>query len=224
MTVEVKNADSNAQVEQKVSDKEMNFRAQEAKYERLLANERTERERLAKEIDEIKKAKTSRQEDDEDSEPYVDHKKLDRRLKNLEKDIEEKIDKRAEERAYKLLEKKSEQDWIDNNPDFYETVQAHAQRFFEKAPRLAESILKMPDNFERKKLVYHNIKSLGIDKPEVKPSTIQDKVDANKRSPFYQPSGMGAAPYAPVGDFSDAGKKRAWEEVQKLKANLRLGA
>lgn len=210
--------------EPKPTDKELNFRQLEAKYERIVSQERAEKERMARELDEIKRSKvTHSEEDEDDAEPYVDKKKLKKTLKNFEKDIDEKIDKRSEEKAHRLLEEREQAMWLEANPDFYDVVQSQAQRFFEKAPKLAEAILRMPDNFDRKKLVYHNIKSLGLDRPDVKQPSIQDKVDANKRSPYYQPSGMGTAPYAQSGDFSDAGKKNAWEQMQKLKANLRLG-
>lgn len=221
MTVEVKTNADTAQMEQKVSDKEFNFRALEAKYQKQLDNERTERERLAKEIDDLRRAKQPAEEEETDA--YVDTKRLDRRFKNFEKDLDEKIDRKAEEKAYRLLEKREQEMWLEQNPDFYDVVQNHVQKFYEKAPRVAESILKMPDTFERKKLVYHNIKTMGLDKPEQKPPSIQEKVDANRRSPYYQPAGVGTAPYAPVGDFSPAGQKNAWEHVQKLKAGLRLG-
>lgn len=222
MTVDVTSANIAAQTEQKTSDKELNFRALETKYQRQLDNERAERERLAREIEDLKRSRV--QPEEEETDVYVDNKRLDKRFKNFEKDLDEKIDKKAEEKAYRILEKREQENWLEQNPDFYDVVQNHVQRFYEKAPRLAETILKMPDNFERKKLVYHNIKNMGLDQPEPKQSSIQDKVDANRRSPYYTPSGISASPYAPVGDFSDAGKKNAWEQVQKLKANLRLGA
>jgi hypothetical protein len=80
----------------------------------------------------------------------------------------------------------------------------------------------MPEGFERQKLVYKNIKALGLHKPEEKAPSIQDKVDANRRSPYYQPSGVGSAPYAPVGDFSANGQKAAYEKMQELKSKLRI--
>ena len=80
----------------------------------------------------------------------------------------------------------------------------------------------MPEGFERQKLVYKNIKALGVHKPEQKQPSIQDKVDANKRSPFYQPNGVGSAPYSSVGDFSAGGQKNAYEKMQQLKSKLRI--
>ena len=222
MTAEIKNSDANLP-ENKANDKEFNFRALESKYERTIAQERAEKEQILRELDELKKSKVSRQEEEDDSEPYVDNKRLEKKFKSFERDLDEKIDRKAEEKAQTILEKKEQENWIRDHSDFFDVVQSHAQRFFEKVPHLADAILKMPDTFERKKLVYHNIKSLGLDRPEQKTPSIQDKIDANRRSPYYQPTGMANAPYAPAGDFSEPGKKRAYEELQKLKANLRLG-
>jgi hypothetical protein len=80
----------------------------------------------------------------------------------------------------------------------------------------------MPEGFERKKLVYQNIKELGINKPEQKQPSIQDKIDANRKSPYYQPSGVGTAPYAQVGDFSEAGQKNAFAKMRELQKQMRL--
>lgn len=222
MTVESNATDVNLQ-DQKVNTKEYNFRAQEAKYERIIAQERAEREKILQELDDIKKSRIQSENEDEDSEPYVDQKRLEKKLKIFEKSIDEKIDRKAEEKARRLLESKEQEMWLEANPDFVETLQTCAEKFFEKAPKLADAILKMPDNFERKKLVYHNIKSLGLDRPEVKQPSIQEKIDANRRSPYYQPTGMAAAPYGFNADFSEAGQKNAYEQIQKLKQNLRLG-
>ena len=222
MSVEIASAAPAIQ-EQKANDKEYNFRAQEAKYERLLAQERLEKEKYAKELEEARKSRSVQQEEDEDSDPYVDNKRLEKKFSNFEKKLDEKIDKRAEEKAQKLLLQKDREAWLERHPDMSQVLQSHAEKFFEKTPHLAEALLKTPDEFERKKLVYLNIKALGLDKPEQKQSSIQDKVNANMKSPYYQPPTMGNPPYATVGDFSDAGKKNAWEHVQKLKAGLRLG-
>jgi hypothetical protein len=217
------NVSEASSAEKKQNDKEFNFRQLESKYERIIEQERLEREKLAQEIEHLKQQKANVQEDDDDVDPYVDHRNLEKKLKRFEKELDEKFDKRTEEKATKLLEKREQENWLNGTPDFVQTLQNHAERFFEKAPKLAEAILKMPDTFERKKLVYHNIKSLGLDQPETAQPSIQEKIDSNRRSPYYQPSGVATAPYAQAGDFSETGKKRAWEEVQKLKQGLRLG-
>ena len=99
----------------------------------------------------------------------------------------------------------------------------HAQKLVDKDPELAETILEMPDTFERQKLVYKSIKSLGLHKPEESKESIQSKIDANRRTPYYQPSGVASAPYASQGDFSPAGQKNAYDKLKELKNRLRLG-
>ncbi len=202
-------------------DKEINFAKQRQQYERMLAEERSAREELERKL---KNAQPSRQEDDEDDdEPYVDHKKLNRRLASFEKDMEQKIEQKAEMKARSLLDEEKKNSFLRQNNDFNNVMAPeNVQKFAEKHPELAENILKMPEGFERQKLVYANIKALGIDRPETKPSSIQEKIDANRRSPYYQPSGVGSAPYASQGDFSDSGKKNAYEKMLQLKKNLRI--
>ena len=111
--------------------------------------------------------------------------------------------------------------WLENNPDFYDVLQ-HAEKLAQKDPDLAESILEMPEGFERQKLVYKNIKALGLHRPEEKAPSIQDKIDSNRKSPYYQPSGIGTAPYSNAGDYSPAGQKQAYEKMKQLRNQLRI--
>jgi hypothetical protein len=211
--------------EAKQNDKEYNFRALEAKYQRQLEQERFEKEKYAKELEDMRQAKASKVVDideEDDGEPYVDKKKLYKTLSNFEKKVEEKIDKKAEEKARTLFDKQKQENWVRQNPDFYDVLQNHAEKIMEKHPHLAETILEMPNNFERQKLVYQNIKAFGLDKPEVKQPSIQEKIDSNKRSPYYQPSGVAAAPYSTSGDFSTAGQKNAYAKMKELQARLRM--
>lgn len=209
------------QQEVKPSDKELNFRALEAKYQKQLELERAARLDAERQAQEVMSKRNQKEEEDDESDPYVDHKKLEKKFNHFERKLEEKIEKKAEEKARFLLDKEKRDNWIKNNPDFYEVLQ-HADKFAQKDPDLAESILEMPDTFERQKLVYKNIKALGINKPEPKQQTIQEKIDANKRSPYYQPSGVGTAPFASAGDFSPQGQKQAYAKLQELKSRLRI--
>lgn len=207
--------------ENKPSDKELNFRALEAKYQRQLEQERAARleaERIAQEASSKKSLPT---EDEEDSEPYVDHKRLRKEQAKFGQQIKQETQNEIKSAVQQALSEERRQNWIKNNPDFYEVLQ-HAEKFAQKDPELAETILEMPDTFERQKLVYKNIKALGIHKPEVKQSSVQEKIDANRRSPYYQPSGVAAAPYAGAGDFSQAGQKNAYAKMQELKSKLRI--
>ena len=208
--------------EQPKNDKEYNFRAQEAKYERMLAQERSAREEAERRAQEALQARNQKQEEDEDDDqPYVDHKRLNRTLSSFEKKMEEKIDKKAEEKARKLYEDNRKNDWLKNNPDFYDVLQ-NAERFANENPDLAEAILEMPEGFERQKLVYKNIKAVGAHKAKSQEPSIQQKVDANRRSPYYQPTGIGTAPYSQVGDFSASGQKNAYAKMKELQGKLRI--
>lgn len=211
---------NNSVQEQKPNDKEFNFR----QIEKKLLEERAEKERLTRELEEVRKLQQqkSNDEDEDDSEPYIDKKRLNKTLLNLEKKFEEKIDRKAEEKARNILDHDRKESWIQANSDFYDVLQ-NAEKFAAQNPELAKSILQMPDTFERQKLVYSNIKALGLDKPESKKPSIQEKIDANRRSPYYQPTGVGTAPYSSSSDFSLAGQKNAFDKMQELKNRLRLG-
>jgi hypothetical protein len=211
------------QQEQKPNDKEYNFRQLEAKFQKQLAEEKGKREEAEKLLaQESAKQRQQIPDDEDDGEPYVDHKKLKKSLSKLGENTQSEIQKAMEMAKYKAKEELKQEMWLEQNPDFYDVLQ-HAERFAQKAPKLAETILRMPEGFERQKLVYENIKTLGIDKPEQKQSSIQDKIDANRKSPYYQPSGVGSAPYnAGQGDYSDSGQKSAYAKMQELKKRLRI--
>lgn len=201
------------------NDKEYNF----AQVRKQLEQERAARlqaEERAQRAEQQAQASKS-MDDDRDDEPYVDHKKLERRFANFESKIDQKIEQKAEQKARAMVEQERQTQWMKNNPDFYDVMQ-HAQKFAELDPELAETILNMPEGFERQKLVYKNIKALGVHKKAEPEQTIQQKIDANRRSPFYQPSGVGAAPYQGGGDFSPGGQKNAYDKMKELQARLRI--
>lgn len=213
-----------AEPQTKPNDKELNFRQLEARYERQLAQERAAREEAERKAQEaLARRQQDPDDEDEDSEPYVDHKKLNKKLNKFGQSTQSEIQKAMELAKEKAKEELKQEMWLENNPDFFDVLQNHAERFAQKSPKLAESILRMPDTFERKKLVYQTIKEMGIDKPELKQSSIQDKIDANRKGPYYQPSGVGSAPYGMTSDFSNSGQKNAYDKMQELKNRLRLG-
>lgn len=209
------------------SDKEINF----AKVRKQLEEERYARQVAEQKAAEIEKVYQERMaamkrdipegEDEPDDEPYVDHKRLAKKLAKFEQNLEQKIDKKAEEKASRIFEEHRKQEWLRNNADFYE-IMGHAQAFADRDPELAETILQMPDTFERQKLVYKNIKALNLHKKEEPKSSVQDKIEANRRSPYYQPSGVASPGYSTGGDFSSVGQKNAYQKMQELKARLRI--
>ena len=211
-----------ANQENKPSDKEINFRKIEEKHRRELAEMQMRLEETERKASEAL-SRNHVEDDDNDDEPYVGHKRLEKKLSSFERKLDEKIDKKAEEKARMMIEKKEEEDWIKNNSDFGDVLkEENLVKLVNKAPGLAESIKRMPDGIEKQKLVYNTIKTMGLDKPEQKQSSIQDKIDANRRSPYYQPSGMGAAPYNSVGDFSESGQKNAYSKMKELQKRLRI--
>ncbi len=209
--------------QQKQNDKEYNFRQIEKRLQEERAGreqERAAREQLEKEVQRLK---SQTQDEDDDTDPYVDHKKLNKTLSKFGQNTNSEIQKAMEMAKKSAKEELKQEMWLESNPDFYETLQQHAEKLPQRAPKLAESILRMPDSFERQQLVYNNIKALGLDKPQPKESSIQEKIDANRRAPYYQPTGVGSAPYASAGDFSSSGQKNAYDKMQELKNRLRLG-
>jgi hypothetical protein len=206
----------------KQNDKEFNF----AQIRQQLDREKQEKLQLKEEVEKLKKIaqeRMSTQDDDsvDDDEPYVDHKRLKKELGKVVKQTYADTDNKIQEAVSDALKKERQNQWLKNNSDFYEVMQ-HAQAFADRDPELAETILEMPEGFERQKLVYKNIKALGLHKKEDPKASIQDKIDQNKRSPYYQPSGIGTAPYATAGDFTPGGQKNAYQKMQELKGRLRL--
>lgn len=217
ITMTVPSSENQVKTEQP-SNKELNFRALEAKYQQQLAAERAETERLTQELRQRQSQPT--QEDDDEAEPYVDHKRLKKEQAKFGQQMKQETQSEIQRAVKTALNEERKQNWMKNNPDFYDVMQ-HAERFAQADPELAETILEMPEGFERQKLVYKNIKALGMHKPEVKESTIQQKVDANRKGPYYQPSQMGTAPYSQVGDFSPAGQEQAYKKMKELQKQLR---
>jgi hypothetical protein len=215
-----------SQEAQKPSDKELNFRKQEEMFKRQLDQERQARITAEEKIAQLVKQHlpTSDDDDDDSDEPYVDKRRLKKELGKVVKQANNDTDSKIQAAVQQALAGERQQNWLKANPDFYDIMQ-HAQTFAEKDPELAETILSMPEGFERQKLVYKNIKALGIHKKEEPKSNIQDKIDANRRTPGYQPSGVGSAPYGVVSigrDVSPTEGKNAYAKMQELKARMRL--
>lgn len=210
------------QQEQAAIDKELNFRRAEKKFQRELEAEQQARMQLEQELQQLRlKVQKSNDDDEDDSEPYVDQRKLKKAFNQFGEQTKQTTAAIVQSEVQKALAEERRNAWLKNNPDFYD-VMNHAQKFAETDPELAETILQMPEGFERQKLVYKNIKALGIHKPQEKKPSIQETIDRNKKSPYYQPSGVGTSPYASTGDFSDAGQKNAYAKMQELKNRLRI--
>lgn len=212
-----------------LSDKELNFRKQEAVYKKMLEEERAARlkaemeaERISKER--LRKVETEEEFDDSSDEPYVDNKRLEKKLAKFGQKTKQETESIIQQEVQKALSEERKNNWLKNNSDFYEVMQ-HAQTFADRDPELAETILSMPDTFERQKLVYKNIKALGLHKKEEPKSSIQETINKNQRSPYYQPSGTGAPPYGVVAggkDYSTTEAKNAYQKMKELQSKLRI--
>jgi len=214
-------------VPEQKQEKELNFE----RLRKQLEQERSARmqaEEKAKQLEQErtqqpKKDPQAYEEEEESNEPYVDHKHLNRKFARFEQNFEKKVDQLAEQKARALLEQEKQQTYVKQNPDFTNVLtQENIQKFADQHPAIAERMLRMPDNFDRQALLYEQIKALGAKKEEPKQS-IQGKIEQNRRGAFYQPSGIPNAPYAMTGDFSPSGQKNAYEKLQQLKSNMRLG-
>ncbi len=214
--------ETNVSQETKTNDKELNFRALESKYQRQLELERNARLEAEKNLQQFKQPKYVEEEEEDDGEPYIDKKKLKKEQARLGQQIRQETQTEIQKAVQQAVYQERQQTWLKQNSDFHQIMEL-TNKFAEEYPELAETILEMPEGFERQKLVYKNIKSLGLDRPAIKPPSIQDKVDANRRSPYYQPSGVGTSPYMSQGDFSAQGQKSAYDQMQSLKNKLRLG-
>lgn len=212
-------AQENQVQENKPNDKEINFRNLENRYKRELELERNARMEAERNLQESRKVVP--QEDEDDGEPYVVKKQLEKKLAKYGEQSKKETQSDIQRAVEMALQNERKTNWLKNNPDFHEVL-SHAEKLALKDPELAESLLEMPEGFERQKLVYKTIKSQGLHKPEVKPSSIQDKIDSNRRGAFYQPTGVGSAPYSSQGDFSQGGQKQAYEKMQELKSRLRI--
>lgn len=201
--------------------KEINFRRQEQalkeSYEAKLAQERSRSLELEKQL----QARSQVDDDDDDDEPYVAKKKLDKKLQKFGEQTKQQTQSDIQIAVQTALKEERKSNWLKQNPDFYEVLK-HAERLAEKDPDLADSILEMPESFERQKLVYKNIKAMRLHEPTPKEPSIQEKIDANRRGPFYQPASTGTAPYASSGDYSPIGQKEAYQKMQELKSRLRI--
>jgi len=210
------------------SDKEINFERVRKQLEQERAA-RLQAEERAKQLEQerLSQARKPYKEDDEEEEytdePYVDHKVLNKKLAKFEHNFEKKVDQLAEQKARELLEQEKQHNYIKQNPDFQNVLnQENIQKFAEQHPAIAERMLRMPDNFDRQALLYEQIKVFqSKQKDDAKPS-VQQTIDQNRRSPYYQPSGVGSSPYGATGDFSPAGQKNAYDKLQELKSKLRI--
>lgn len=210
------------------SDKEINFRKQEEAFLRKIEQEKQARLAAEARLQELERASRRFEVDDDegdDSDPYIDRRKLEKKLKSFEEKTGKQTETAIQKAVREAIIEERRQNWLKSNPDFHEVMQ-HAEKLAQKDPELAETILEMPEGFERQKLVYKNIKALRLHEKEQPKPSIQETIDRNRRTPYYQPSDQTAPPYngVTVGkNYSPNDMKASYDKMQELKRTLRLG-
>lgn len=192
MTVNNQPQEAQAPVEKKEEDKAHNFELMRRRLEKTEAARLEAEQRLAQLEKQLQQKQQSRAQEDEDEytdEPYVDHRRLKKELNKVAPKIKEETLGDVRQLVRDVMQQERQALWMKNNPDYYDVMQ-HAQRLADKDPELAETILEMPEGFERNKLVYKNIKAFELHKKPEERSSIQEKIDRNKQHPGYQPTGV----------------------------------
>lgn len=208
----------------KPNDKEYNF----SQIRQQLEREKQEKLQMKEEIEKLKKIAqeklSSRNDDDDDDEPYIDKKKLKRELNKVVEQTNTETDSKIQSIVNKALSEERQRVWLERNKDFQEVMQ-HAQKLQDSDPELADIILNMPESFERHKLVYKHIKATGLHNPVQPKENIQNKIDANRRSPYYQPSGLSSPGYGISNggkDYNQNEMKSAYDIMQQSKQKMRI--
>jgi hypothetical protein len=222
-------AESNQNQEQQPEVKQTDTREYNfAQIRKQLEAERAEKQKMSERLSELEKHANSNRnadsdEDEVSDEPYVDERRLNKKLAKFEQRFEKKVQDTAEQRARALLEQERQNIFLKQNPDFGNVLTPDiVQKFADKYPDIAEPMLELPDNFARQKLLYQNIKALGLHKKEEERQPIQQKVEQNRRSPYYHPTGISTPPHSATGDFSQTGQKNAYDKMKELQRNLRI--
>lgn len=229
---EVAPVDQTVQGGDKQSDKEYNFARLRQEKERAIATAEqaiAEKRLLEAEVEKIRgqqhkmRVPEMDEEDEVDDEPYINRKGLKKVLSRFDQNMESKIDERAQAIARRILDEERQKNFVfqlkSEYRDFGDVVTAETLEKLDKTnPRMAAIIDRMPDGYEKGQMVYETIKTMGLNKkPE---ASVKEKVEQNMRNPYYHPSTAGQGATA-MGDFSDAGKKAAFDKVQALKSARR---
>lgn len=212
-----------AQQDSKEQQLERNFANQRKHYEKQIEAQRQEFEQRLAQIEQERQAKHKDVDDDDDvsDEPYIDKKALKKTLAKEREELRKEFKTAVQQEARGILEQEKQASFLEQNPDFQEVLTPeNIQKYAEKHPAMAKAMLKMPDSFERQQLLYENIKALGVNKPPAPPQPSMQEILKNNRKPlYYQPTSVGAAPYANNGDFSQEGQKAAYAKMKDLLNN-----
>lgn len=202
-------------------EKQRNF----AELRRIAETERAERIRLQEEINQLRMNVKPADDDEDDSEPYVDNKKFKKKLTQFEQNLGRQTSDIVKHEVEKALREERKQSWFKTNNDFHKVMTPEIlNKFEDQYGDEAKSILTHPDEFERQRLAYYSIKAKGLDRPEIKQLSAQELAEKNRKTPYYQPSGVSSSPYGgTVGrNVSEEEGKAALANMRNLQKNLRI--
>lgn len=189
------------------SDKELNFRQLEASREAERKAKEVEKEArmraefeaemLKRELEEIKQMLQPKEKDPLDEvEDYVDPDRLKAKLKIERAALERKakdIAKQTYDEIKREEQEKEKRDFLGRlkkeYPDYDQVMNENNLLTLEKVdPLFLDTVLAIPDDYERRKKTYAKLKALP--QPEEKVS-IKEKVVENQQNPYYIPAGSG---------------------------------
>lgn len=203
----------------------VNLRKKAEKLEREAMQEREARIRMEAQLEAMKHIPTHQdveQDEEDDGDPYVAKKTLEKKMSKWEERLLKKIEVQAEAKTMQIFEKQRQQSYLNENKDFDQVLNPeNLQYLIDNHPSIANSILEQPEGFSRKKLAYETLKALKKPPEAAKPS-IQEQLKNNERSLYYSPTSYGNPPSASTVDFSPQGRKQAHDAMRKLIHGLTL--
>jgi hypothetical protein len=117
-----------SQVQEQQNNKELNFRALEQKYQKQLEQERSARLEAERIANEARQKYMAPVDDDDDSEPYVDKKRLRKEQDRFGEKIKQETQSEINKAVQQALYQERNQNWMRQNPD-HEEVMKHANWF-----------------------------------------------------------------------------------------------
>lgn len=204
------------------SDKELNFRrleaARDAEREARIRAE-MQNQRMQEELQSIKEMLKPKEIDPlDDSDDYVDPARLKAKL-DKEREAYEKKAKAIARDTYEQIQKEErEKNFLgrlkSEHADYDQVMNENSIAALEQQnPHFVQAILKIGDEYERRKLAYDYIKANQT--PKEPPPSIKEKVAENAANPYYVATGSGT-PMAIEFDTKSASARQA--AYAKLKA------
>jgi hypothetical protein len=214
------------------SDKELNFRKLEASRDtereaRIRAELQTQQ--MREELQNIKEMLKPKEDDPLDGiEDYVDSTRLKAKL-DKERAAYEKQAKAIARQTYEQIQKEErDKNFLgrlkSEHSDYDQVMNENSIAALEKQnPHFVQAILKIGDEYERRKLAYDYLKANQAAKTAEPAPSIKEKVAENASNPYYVATGSGT-PMAVEFDVKSASARKAAYEKLKAAQKRPIGA